>query len=234
MPRKMKGDNMTTTGIESVEAKRAYEELKPETTAMILKAEALQVIDDASFELAGRIGVEISTRIKFVEQKFEAPKSASHKAWRAICDLEREIIDPLKAVKTAISKKAGAYHAEKARKAREDEERRLAEARKAAEDAAIEQAAELEAAGDAEGAQATIENVPVPVAAAIEATPKVNGMKQVTRWRFRIVNELAIPREFLIVDEQKLRKYAEAMKASAKVAGVEFYPETTAAFGGGR
>lgn len=62
-------------------------------------------------------------------------------------------------------------------------------------------------------------------AKAESATPKIEGVQYRTKWTFTIEDETQIPREFLIVDEKKLAKFAEAMKDKASVAGVKFIEE---------
>jgi hypothetical protein len=41
-----------------------------------------------------------------------------------------------------------------------------------------------------------------------------------------VLDTAIVPREFLVLDTSKLQKYAEAMKNSASVTGVEFFEET--------
>lgn len=48
-----------------------------------------------------------------------------------------------------------------------------------------------------------------------------------TGYDFEIVDESLIPREFLKVDEVKIRKYLTAMKESAKIDGVRFFQTKT-------
>jgi hypothetical protein len=43
-------------------------------------------------------------------------------------------------------------------------------------------------------------------------------------WKWRLVKPELVPREFLVVDTVRLNKYATAMRESAHVPGVEFYP----------
>lgn len=216
------------------QAQAKFDALKDGTSTLLTQAQNLFIKDDATYNLACEIGKTVSERIKLIQTEFKPSKEAAHAAHRAITALEAKLIDPLTAVKKLMATKAGSYHEEQLRKAREAEEKRLAEARRQAEEIALTQAVDLAEAGDEEGASFAIENVPMPTAQPVVATPKVEGVKQVTRWKFRIVDEKIIPRDFLIIDEQKLRKYAEAMKSGAKVAGVEFYPETSSTFGGGR
>ena len=57
----------------------------------------------------------------------------------------------------------------------------------------------------------------------VESTlTKPSGISTRQVWGFRVVDESLVPREFLMVDEKKLGQYARAMKAGAKVAGIEF------------
>lgn len=58
------------------------------------------------------------------------------------------------------------------------------------------------------------------------APPAVQGIETRKMWTFEIENEADIPREFLMVDEQKLRKYAVAMKDTANVKGVRFFEKS--------
>jgi hypothetical protein len=223
------------TEIQQAEAK--FEVLQAKNHDVIDSAQALQVVDDTTYEQAVSIGLEANRRIKVVQLEFSEPKAAAHKAWKAISALETKLLEPLEAIKKLMSSKSGAYHAEKLRKEREAEELRLAEERKRIEEAALASAQKLEEAGDVEGAQQIVEAAISPTAVipqAVTGAPKVNGVSQRTVWKYRVVDEKAVPREFLCVDETKLGKYTRAMGASAKVAGVEFYPETTTAFGGGR
>ena len=61
---------------------------------------------------------------------------------------------------------------------------------------------------------------PVVIDVAKEKRP--SGIAMVTRWTFEVVDPAAVPREFLIVDEQRLQRYVNAMKESATVPGVKF------------
>jgi len=52
-------------------------------------------------------------------------------------------------------------------------------------------------------------------------TPKVEGVKISYRYDFEIVDENLIPREFLKVDEVKIRKVITALKEEAKIPGIK-------------
>jgi len=48
-----------------------------------------------------------------------------------------------------------------------------------------------------------------------------------TIWKWKVVDEMAIPREYLMIDEKKLNEAARTLKEQASVPGVEFYTRDT-------
>lgn len=63
-------------------------------------------------------------------------------------------------------------------------------------------------------------------AAVRQVVPPVEGVQFRRTWTFEITDESLVPREFLVIDEAKLRKYAQAMQDTAKVPGVHFFQTT--------
>jgi hypothetical protein len=123
-------------------------------------------------------------------------------------------------------KRQAEAEAERRRLETEERERQAEAQRQAeallvqAEDAAPEQAEVLEAQAEA------LQEVAKPLALPVTFIPeKTKGASTRQNWKFRIVDPAYIPREYLMIDEKKLGAYAKAMKASASVPGVEFYPE---------
>jgi hypothetical protein len=101
-----------------------------------------------------------------------------------------------------------------------------AAAGRAAEAAKLQARAEVrveraEAKADALQTAATMAVAPVVQS----ARPKVAGVATREVWTFRVEDETKVPREFLTIDESKLRRYVAAMKGDAKVAGVRIYSE---------
>jgi hypothetical protein len=123
----------------------------------------------------------------------------------------------------ADAKAARARSEEGRRKAQEEADRiRREEAERQAErdcKAKAEQDRILSEAAARESA--IVDATPAP----IEKT-KTDGISIREDWDFEVVEAKLIPREFLMVDEVKLRKYAKAMKADANVSGVRFFPKT--------
>ena len=117
-------------------------------------------------------------------------------------------------------------------KAREKE----AELRRQAAEASAAERAKIEARmrADAEKAaakQAELEQREAAVTAPVihREAPKVEGLSTRTTWKFRISDERAIPREYLAIDEQKIRKVVQALKGDTNIPGVEVYAEESMA-----
>lgn len=112
----------------------------------------------------------------------------------------------------------------------EEQKRREEEAvkRKAAEAAAQkmrEQAAVLAEQGEADSARALSRQADM-LPAMIEAdTPKTKlaGISSTETWTFEIIDAAQVPREYLMVDEAKLRKLVRALKAETNIPGVRVF-----------
>jgi hypothetical protein len=128
-----------------------------------------------------------------------------------------------KAIKSAIIdyEKRCAEERERLQKIADEQAQREADAKRVAMIADAEMAVEQ---GKPELAEAYLNKAeavkPMPVNVTKQLRP--SGLSMGTRWTFEIVNDALIPREFLIVDEQRLQRYVNAMKESANVPGVKF------------
>ncbi len=115
-------------------------------------------------------------------------------------------------------------------KKRRDEQRKAdEEARRIAEEEQIVKAASVEDVEEIE----EIMNEPVVAAPVIipDARPKVSGLTRRKSWKYRIIDDAKIPREYLIADDSKLRAAAREMKENAKIPGIEVYAEESIASG---
>lgn len=117
-------------------------------------------------------------------------------------------------------------------KAREKE----AELRRQAAEADAAERAKIEAKMRAEAEKAAAKQAELDArAASVTApvihreAPKVEGLSTRTVYKFRITDPAAIPREYLAIDEGKIRKVVQALKADARIPGVEVYAEESMA-----
>lgn len=166
-------------------------------------------------------------------------------AKKRIMDLFRGPQLKLAAAEETIKKAIGVYQTEERRKAeelrkaaeevaRKERERLAEEARQAAEAAKAAAAAGDEEAAAQASMQAAVlaaeaEVVEHLAPAVVEAPVKLAGVSTRTDWDFEITDEAAIPREFLVVDDKKIRAYVKAMKSDAKIPGVRVFTKETIA-----
>ena len=140
-------------------------------------------------------------------------------------------IEILEQIKRNISLCMSAFQSEQQRKARAEEERlrKLAEVeareleRRAGKVKSEEKREQL-----LQQAEETKNITPV---VAVEV-PKVQGVATRTNWKYEIINEKLIPRNFLKVDEVKLGQVVRATKGTLQIPGVKIYSEES--IGGSR
>lgn len=194
-----------------------------EGTALVAQAQAVKIVDHPGYEAAGALLVSVATLRKTIETAFKDPKAKAHEAHKAITELEKKMLKAPSEAETILK-------TEMARFQRADAERRAKEAaaaqeaiRKQEEDRRLAEAVQLEAAGMPEMAEAVI-SAPIQPAAVSIPKPTAAGISTVTVWTFRIVDVAALPREYLIPDETKIRQVVAAMKADTKIQGVVVEP----------
>jgi len=178
---------------------------------------------------------------KRVGDFFKPHKDRALAAHRALCADENKALDPALQDELACKRLLIAWDQEQERVRREAERaqqalaRQQEEARRLAEAAAMEQ--EAVQSGDQALLEQAMELVDAPIVApaiapVVKQTPKVAGLSYREVWKFRIVNPAAVPREYLLIDEQKIGQIARAMKGSTKIPGIVVYAEKQVAAGG--
>lgn len=210
---------------------------KPKENALELSARdimvqvaEIEVVDDMTFEQCKEYGLAAKDLKKQVEDFFEEPIQKAHEAHKALTAKRKAILDPVKDLLNAVSKKLGAYQDELAREAKRqaealakiEAENRRREAESYAENL-IDQG-HYEAAADQLRHAENLPDVVVKVdthrpEAAKGGTTRVN-------WQFEVVDESLLPREFLKPDEAAIRAYIKAKKDRAQIPGVRVYSET--------
>jgi hypothetical protein len=192
---------------------------------------AIKTNDD--YTRAGQILLTIKDIRKKIEATFKPIKQKMDAAKKEVLDQEKAADKPLLEAEAWLKPLISNYliEQEKARKAEEDRLREIA--RKEEEERQLQAAIEAEQNGSKEEAEEII-SAPVQAAPVVvpKTVPKVAGISQRENWKFRIIDEKKIPREFLKVDEVKIGAYARAMKSAGKIEGVEIYNEAT--IGAGR
>lgn len=197
-----------------------------------LLADASSVVavnGDAELEFAGKVEAGIKKALKKLETERKAVTAPLDEAKKAVMAKEKELAAPLQKELTRINAMTTAYATEVARRVeaeRREQERREREAAEAA--LAAEEAAAADPFGfnGASPAQAV---APEPVPVATTAMPRTSANRFVEKWDFKVFDERSVPREFLSVDERKIRAFLAAKKAEGykadqiTVAGINIF-----------
>lgn len=185
-------------------------------------ATEIQVIDQVSYEAAGRFLTAIKTQQKNVVASFADSKRAAAEAHKAVCAHERSFLDQLDAAERSIKRKMADYLAIEQRRREEEEARRRAEA-----ESMMELAADCEQSGDTETAAEAVIEAAV-ISSGTTVAPKAAGISSRKIWRYRITDANAIPHQYTIPNEVLIAAIAKGFKdtATLSIPGVEFYQDT--------
>jgi len=186
--------------------------------------------DNEQFLAACEISKSISQLRKAVDETFNPIIAAANKTHKEALDQKKKFSLPLELGQREIDFKINTYRQRQEQKRREEERQLQEQARKDAEERALHEAEELARQGEHEHAQAVIEEAiaaPAPVVSIAPSVPKVQGIAARPVWRWKIVDETKIPREYLTVDEIKISGVVRALKNKANIPGIQVYEEST-------
>lgn len=186
----------------------------------------LSIVCDGDYAFAGDYLKELKAKEKTVRDWFAPHLKTAHRAHKELKARENEIIKPLTETRKSIGAEMGRYHRKREEEDRQEREiARLAE-QQAADADAEKRASDLEAQGYTALADAARKDVSILEPITKPTAPKVAGTRKTTTWKYEIVDESAIPREFLCVDEKAIGAYVRARKDSTSIPGVRVWAET--------
>jgi len=212
------------------------EVVEKKALTIVDQAKTAKVTDVATYTAAGELWKSIGDMMKEVSDTFDGIIKKAHEAHKEALAKKAKFYDPLAAAHKNIKRLMSDYDAEQER-LRLAEQKRLGDlARKAAEEQALLEAiaAEEEARNQgatpeqaAQEAEAVIAApVYVPPVVLPKATPKLaGGPVYRSNWTFRIDNMDAIPRQYMIPDEVKIRQVVKALKLQHGIPGITAYEE---------
>ena len=205
-------------------------DVRKEVAPVLEAAKALQVVDEDSYLQAMELGRQCDSRAKRVEAIWSEAKSKSYAAYKSILDTIGSFTKPLQEAKKVIGQKAYTWKREEDEKRRREEARLREEAQQRAEEERLREASQLAAEGKEEQADQVLEKPIIVEAPKIERVSKVENAAMRENWQFEIVDENAIPREYLIPDRVKIGKVVKALKGETKISGVKVFDIGSVAF----
>jgi hypothetical protein len=201
-------------------------QIEQEVAPVLARAQAIAVRDQVEYLSATAFVKEIKAAHKRASEFFAPVVEAAHLAHKQATAARDKILKPLKQAEEEINRVCMVWYRAEEDKRQEQQRILQYEAEQKAkqeQDRLLKLAASRKTEAKQEEYRAAAAAVVVPVVSVASTVAPVTGRAVVKRWTFEITDESKIPREFLMVDESKLGKYAVAMKDSADVAGVRFY-----------
>lgn len=202
--------------------------------ALSLRASEIRVVNKETYDQAAGFLRSVSRVRARIEELFEPAVRKAHEAHKAVLAAKGEILAPLAPAEKALRLAMQGWLAEVERERQAAEAKARAQARQAEEEEKARRAAELAEAGvEEEEIQQTVAAMPAPVA--VSPAPqltRVEGVAQRVEWRFEIVNEALVPREYLSIDEKKIRAVVKAFKGEKEIPGVRIFSEKVVAVRG--
>lgn len=204
-------------------------ELTQQTDTLLATAQNYRVTTPVEYETAG---LELQ-RVKGMQSKLDALRKSMTKpidtAKKAIMDFFAGPSAKLYSAEVSIKAAMVTYQNEQDRKRREAQARADEVARKERERLAA-QAAKAAAKGKHEQAERYEQRAAGVVAPVIPSdAPRMKGVSAREVWTFEVTDPNAVPREFLSVDDAKIRKVVNALKGDARIAGVRIWSEKSIA-----
>lgn len=204
------------------------------------RAQALTIQTAAHYTQAGEFLKDIKALRKEIDATFDPIISKQYDAHKEACGQKKRADAPLAEAEQILKRGLIAFDSEQERLRLLEERRLQALARQEAEAQQLAEAAAKEAEANAatdlteayhlrREAEAVLAQPTVtPTVAVPTFTPKVAGLSYREVWRFRVVDETKIPREYLTRDDIKIGGVVRALKGATAIPGIEVYAEKVA------
>lgn len=204
------------------------QQMEQEGALMVKRVTGLTITNDAEYERGGDILKDIKARIKAVKDYWKAPKAAAQAAHKTLVDREKQMLKPLEDAEGTVKKTMLAYTTEQrriaeeaARKAREEEQARLAAL-----------AAQAERQGDADSAAFMRDMMDAAEPEQVQPTAAAKGVSVRTTWKARVTDPKLVPAyfdgyELREINMTALNGLARQYEGGLDIPGVEFYRDET-------
>jgi len=200
-------------------------QIENEVTEFQSEVGILTIKSAEDFKIAGEHLIKAKKIQKSIDKFFDGNIKRLHASHKEAIVQKKAFLDPIKDGIQRVKNVMIQYEHIQESKAKalriiEDNKKR-----KIAEDLKLEEAKALQDEGRKEEAEAVLET-PVEIAPTpVEVTPKVKGVSFSTIWKFEIINEALIPREYCMPNLKAIGSTAKNMKNRTWIPGVRIYSE---------
>lgn len=182
--------------------------------SLYTEADLLEITDKGTMEIGQGLLSAVHALKKGITEFCEENVRSANAAWKAATSMRKQLLAPTEMAEEIIrGKLRGFAVAEEARRFEQEKKIREEQVKAAKE----EREKQTELNGDEEWTPAP------PPQVRVETALDSGGFR--TDWRFRIVDEEQIPREYLMADTKAIGAVVKAQKERCKIPGVEIYTE---------
>jgi hypothetical protein len=196
--------------------------------------QALQVVDQESYNFADQIAARCARAIKKIETDCAPAIEAAHKAHKAALAQRDNWIAPIKTLKADIDAKMKTWWRKEQERLEQIRRYEEEKARREAEERALEEAQALEDMGFTDAADEILAAPVVTPTIHIQEPQKGAGVSYRENWKAEVVDINALikaiaaglaPAAYLMPNESALNAAAKAFKGTVQIPGVVFKTE---------
>lgn len=203
----------------------AIAELEPERLSLEARVANLVIRDAQGYREAGEWLKSIKGFLKNIEEARTRITQPMNEALRQVNAQAKDSAAPFMACEQKIKREMLRFSDEQDR-IRQEEQRKANEAAERERRKLQEQAQKAAAKGQEAKAEALADRASAVVAPiAQQAAPAVAGIAIPKVWTFEVVDPSLVPREYLVVDERKIRGVVTALKGAANIPGVRVFEQ---------
>jgi hypothetical protein len=199
--------------------------LAPEREQLMTRVTNLKIRDQEGYSEAAGWLKSIKGFLKAIEDARTRITKPINESLREVNAQAKDAAAPFLEGETKIKRAMIAWSDEQDRLQREEQRRQNEAAAK--EQARLQEIADRAAAKGQTGKAEQFEERAQAVTAPIVQTqaPKVGGISIPKVWVFEITDEDLIPRDYLVVDETRIRRVVTALKGDTKIPGVRVFEQ---------
>lgn len=192
-----------------------------QASSLVAEASAFVVTTNEQLQDAGALLRTVKQMRKTIETETGPAVTAAHAAWKAMIALRDKYDKPLEQAEMKLKQVSAKFLQDQERARLAEQQRLEALARAEEEKKRKAEVRALKKSGDT-AAATSLAAAPLPpvIVAPPVAVPKVEGVQTRKTYCFEVLDAALVPREYLMVDEQKIRRYLNAMGEAAIAKGI--------------
>jgi hypothetical protein len=206
-------------------AENEIEVYEAQATDVLAQANALEVVDQDSYNVAGAYVKSIKPLEKGILAWFKPLKQKAKAVHQEVCDKESEALKPVRAAIKLFNSKMIKYRTDIEREQREREEALRRESIRLQEEEKLRKAEELAEQGKQAEAEKVLEQEIIEPVFKTPEIPKPKGISYRDNWKWEVIDPDKLPEKYWmrIVNGDMIAGEVKANKDKTQIPGVKVY-----------